>query len=77
MRRGDAVLEIKDARRFGVGFGNLRKQARKIIVLRVGLTPETSAPIDRDGSGMSHPFEHEYAAEDVMLHLTGKLKRNN
>jgi hypothetical protein len=25
---------------------------------------------------MSHPFEHEYAAEEVMLHLTGKLKRN-
>jgi hypothetical protein len=58
------------------GLGNLRDEARQVIVLRVGLTPETSAPIDGDGGGIDHPFEHEYAAEEVMLHLTGKLKRN-
>ena len=58
------------------GLGNLRDEAREVIVLRVGLTPEASAPIDRDGGGRGHSIEHEYAAKEVMLHLTGELKRN-
>src|SRR5207302_11152507 len=52
---------------------NLRDKTRQIVVLSVGLAPETSAPIDRDGGGINHPFKHEFAARKVMLHLTGEL----
>jgi len=57
------------------GLGNLGDEAREVVILSVGFAPETSAPIDRDGSGFGHPFKHEYAAKEVMLHLTGEFER--
>ena len=57
-------------------FSNLCEQTRQIVVLSVSLTPEASATIDRDGGSFGHPFKHEYAAREVMLHLTGELTRN-
>jgi hypothetical protein len=77
-------LDAADPDRFGVGvgddpvavetkdgFGNLRDEAREVIVLGVGLTPETGAAIDGDRGGIGLSIEHEYAAQGVMLHLTG------
>ncbi len=58
------------------GLGNLSNKTRQVVALSVGLTPKTGASIDRDGGGISHPFKHEYAAKEVMLHLTREIKRN-
>ena len=51
-------VEAKD------GFGNLRDETREGIILCIGLTPETSAAIDRDSRGIGLSIEHEFATKE-------------